>query len=522
MKKPTLIVLFGKYILTLGDALPFPKEGIKLSSLDMFINECGGRSALKGLTTTDVNNKHVKPLTSYMESSYCDYLKLTNPDNVWDAQVFISHAWQYVFLDVVDTLQTHFKSNPDIIIWFDLFSNNQHKAIEFDFDWWSTTFKSAIEQFHHTVLIWSPWNNPIPLTRAWCLFEIYCTAEYNCRFEITLSLADQERFVESIQNDTVGSINAMLATIDARNSSAFKEDDKDRIFHAVKRTVGFKGINGLVFGRLRDWVIDTVTKSLQEAPTGKERAAHQLSLGLLYMNQGRYKLAKNCLKDSLNVRENILEIGHPDSLKSMRSLASLYQSMGRYDKALPLYTICFQIRQKKLGENHLDTLESMNDLASLYQTTGRCHDAFELYTKCLTMRKAILGEEHPDTLVSMNDMASLCHCTGCYHDPLPLFTECLEMRQKKLGLKHPDTLVSMKGLASLYQSMGRNEQAFHLYTKYLARREEVLGEEHPDAIITSNDINKNVDRDDDTLRLKYKCTSLKAVAQIEKCTTCRK
>jgi hypothetical protein len=69
------------------------------------------------------------------------------------ATVFISHAWKYTFLDVIDALVNHFQSTPDIIIWFDLFSNNQHKAIDLDFHWWCNTFKSAIQAFGHTVMV---------------------------------------------------------------------------------------------------------------------------------------------------------------------------------------------------------------------------------------------------------------------------------------------------------------------------------------------------------------------------------
>jgi len=69
------------------------------------------------------------------------------------ATVFISHAWKYLFLDVMCALEYHFRDQPDIIIWFDLFSNNQHKAVDLDFDWWCNTFKSAIQQFGHTVMV---------------------------------------------------------------------------------------------------------------------------------------------------------------------------------------------------------------------------------------------------------------------------------------------------------------------------------------------------------------------------------
>jgi len=83
------------------DTLPFPRVGIKLSSVDSLINECGGRSVLEGLTSTDVNNMYQKPQTIHKKSSYCDYLKTRDPNSV-GAQVFISHAWKYKFLEVVD------------------------------------------------------------------------------------------------------------------------------------------------------------------------------------------------------------------------------------------------------------------------------------------------------------------------------------------------------------------------------------------------------------------------------------
>jgi len=97
------------------------KHGIKLSFIDSFINACGGRSKLVGLSTDDVNERHVKPMTRKMKVSYCEFLKKEYFDSVGEAQVFISHAWRCDFLNVIDTLQHHFRDNPDIIIWFDLF-----------------------------------------------------------------------------------------------------------------------------------------------------------------------------------------------------------------------------------------------------------------------------------------------------------------------------------------------------------------------------------------------------------------
>ena len=148
--------------------LPFRKHGVRLDYYQEFIAACGGRDSLKGLTTTEVNENFVKPATAHFQSSYCDMLSSQRHAAVGLlATVFTSHAWKYLFLDVIDALLYHFQDEPGIVVWFDLFSNNQHKAVDLDFHWWCNTLKTAIEQFGHTVMVLSPWQDPIPLTRAY-------------------------------------------------------------------------------------------------------------------------------------------------------------------------------------------------------------------------------------------------------------------------------------------------------------------------------------------------------------------
>lgn len=112
------------------------------------------------------------------QSSYCDLLRYLQHPAVGIPTIFISHAWKYQFLDVVNAITTYFdhktslrgsvqsvtvgtrgEDDEDVIVWFDLFSNNQHKAIELEFDYWATTFRSAIQSFGSTVMVFSPWND---------------------------------------------------------------------------------------------------------------------------------------------------------------------------------------------------------------------------------------------------------------------------------------------------------------------------------------------------------------------------
>lgn len=129
---------------------PFNEMGVELAVLLEFVQSCGGPSALEGLSTTEVCERFLKPMTSAASSSYCDFLLSRNngrgDGRVRSANVFISHAWRCDFLTVVDaiTLQLS-KEGSEVVIWFDLFSNNQHGLeVAPPFGWWCHTFLNAI------------------------------------------------------------------------------------------------------------------------------------------------------------------------------------------------------------------------------------------------------------------------------------------------------------------------------------------------------------------------------------------
>jgi hypothetical protein len=79
------------------DPHTFPRYGVMLSYLDEFLEECGGRSALRNLTTTEVCERFIKRVTLSSESSYCEFLRELKHKAVGEAEVFISHAWKYKF-----------------------------------------------------------------------------------------------------------------------------------------------------------------------------------------------------------------------------------------------------------------------------------------------------------------------------------------------------------------------------------------------------------------------------------------
>ena len=436
----------------------FPKHGVKLAFFAEFIDEvCGGRHNLIDVTTSDVCERYVRPATDD-KSSYCDLLKLQiHPAYGAVATVFISHAWKYKFLDVVDALLYHFRDAPETIVWFDLFTNNQHMSAHMNFDWWSTTFKSAIAEFGHTVMVMSPWNDPIPLTRAWCLWEVYCTAATNSQFELAMTQSATEQFYHDVSQNPKQELDKMLATIDVRRSECSKPEDQVLILDAVNASIGCADLNALVFERLRCWVMKSLNQKLDQGDFSSlnEELSFVNALASVYYGQGLYPEAEMLYKEC--VERSKAEFGnkHPFTLSSINNLALFYEQLGRFNEAEPLLVECQEISKEVLGKSHPDTITSMNNLAVLYQYQGNYTAAGICLNECLKSSREALGDSHPDTITSVNNLALLFQANGDYSDAEPLLVSCLNMRRELLGDNHPDTLVSMNNLATLFQKEGK-------------------------------------------------------------------
>ncbi|KAJ3287183.1 Kinesin light chain 3 [Borealophlyctis nickersoniae] len=464
----------------------FSLLGVRLSFFDTFIDEwCGGREKIDGWKTEDVCEKVVKQRT---DKSVCDHLVEEDSSEVGRATWFISHAWKYEFLDVVDAVKHHFESStPDVIVWFDLFSNSQHDIATKPFTWYTGTITNAISELGSVLMILHPWNNPETLKRAWCVFELYAC---KCDFAIALPPRHTPAFRTSLR-DNPEAFNNTLATIKSANSIAFKKSDQLTIHKAIRKTVGFSALDRMVLSVLFNWMVSTLRSHIlltEKAGDEVEHAIWLSSLAILFMDQGSYEEAEPLCVDSLEIFRRVLGGDHPDTLSPINHLARLYMYQGKDEKAEPLYVECLERMTRVLGEDHPYTLESLNGLASAYQGQGKYEKAEPMYVDCLDRMKRVLGEDHPDTLLSIGNLAGLYTIQEKYEAAEPLFVDCLEGFRRVLGEDHPKTLMYINGLALVYESQGKYEKAEPLYLDCLQRTKRVLGEDHPDTLFSISNL----------------------------------
>ena len=80
------------------------------------------------------------------------------------------------------------------VFWFDIFSNNQHKSTTTtDFTWWETVFMSLVGSLKRTLLVLD-WEDPKPLGRVWCLWDMVSTISTGSDFQVIMSPKNHTAF----------------------------------------------------------------------------------------------------------------------------------------------------------------------------------------------------------------------------------------------------------------------------------------------------------------------------------------
>jgi hypothetical protein len=277
--------------------------GVRLSYFNFFIREQKeGRKAFANLTTFQMMERFVKPRTASSQLSLCEQLMSDGGDGaayVATAKIFLSHAWKYLFLDVVDATERRFSgsADPDPVVWFDVFSVSQHKSSERDFAWWNSTFLNAVGSMGEVVMVLQPWRTPVPLTRVWCIFEAYAAEATSSRFSVAMTDSEARDLVETICNNP-SVLLAALRRVCCEASTATQVADRDSIFDTVRQSVGFAHLNGMVAARMLEAVCDELfRRQAQEGLAEKARLLLVLAQlrGLQRSDAEAERLHRECL-----------------------------------------------------------------------------------------------------------------------------------------------------------------------------------------------------------------------------------
>ncbi len=147
-----------------------------------------------------------------------------------------------------------------------------------------------------------------------------------------------------------------------------------------------------------------------------------------------------------------------------------YQSFekGDFQKALPLARQSLQVREEFLDVNHLDIANSANILGKIQLALLDLVEAETLFERSLKIRERQLGPSHPLVAESLSFLGRVYTEQGNFDKALAVLTRSLEIRQKVLNKHHPDLGVTLTYLAQLQELMGDLANAQKGYTQAVA------------------------------------------------------
>lgn len=469
--------------------------GVSIEFIRKFIADNSHLSGFAEFTTLEVCDRIVKPLTKSRHFPFLELFRDQRDENgklyVGPATAFVSHAWKYKFCEPVDVMEQFTEEeDPAAYFWFDLFINDQNIAAKLPYEWWKTTFMETISSIGTVLLVLSPWNDPVPITRAWCLWEIMCAlGQPNVDFVVMLPRNQAQALKEGVVKQPRSIVQA-LADIQSEKADAFQQHDKEMIFKTITETIGFSFVNQKVKEQLRAWYVQTLKEMADFVASGSsEEDAHLLSSVAFVLNAFGFT-DEALVYDAKDLSISLALHGHlhKETASSYNNMGSHYDNKGDFAKAIEYHSKALDIRIQLLGKTHPDTGSSYNNLGAAFLGKGDYDTALEYYKQTLAINLSTVGEDHPDTATTYNNLGLACRKLGRIDKAIEFYNLALNTRLATVGAKHPDTALVYNNIGAAYDCKGDYDQAIRFYEKDLAICTEVLGPRHPDTASSCSNI----------------------------------
>ena len=382
--------------------------------------------------------------------------------------------------------------------WLDVAVNNQHSAQDLPFTWWTTTFKDSIRAIGRVVLVVTPWKRPVALSRAWCLWELYCASSQagtGVALDLRLPAAQRPDFVQALISDFDSMADA-LSEMDAASAQASSEGDRLKIMAAITAETSTAALNTTVKDRLRAWCRDAgmqALESLQAAQDGApaagdtalQTAALCSSLGrLLRRDYGENDTALRLHEQALALRRALLGATHLDTLAAQYDVAMVHYAQGAYAAALAEMA-------HVAGLQHGDEVQravTLNSMAAAERALGNIDAAIALHQEALTLQKRLLGAQTPEVATTLNSLAASTLRLGQRAEALALLDEALAIRTALHGPRHAEVGVINNNRARLLEEQGDLDTAAAVHASVLRIRREALGPSHHKVASTMNNL----------------------------------
>lgn len=207
------------------------------------------------MNSNEIVNGIIKPATSEQQCSYARLVSnlITSRSSrgvelgaaLGEVTHFVSYSWSCPLVELVNALENRSRKgsrhNGETYYFIDIFGVNQHNMFG------QTELPSltkVIDGACELVVVSHPWEQPVPFTRVWCLFEVWHAISV-AKTKVTLCMNSREerKFKSSLLSADRGKIFSAIRDIDVEKAEATVAADKEMILSKIRSTVGYKSFN---------------------------------------------------------------------------------------------------------------------------------------------------------------------------------------------------------------------------------------------------------------------------------------
>lgn len=255
-------------------------------------------------------------------------------------------------------------------------------------------------------------------------------------------------------------------------------------------------------------------------PNQRDYAKALLNMGVLYLDQVEFDLARQYIQKSIEILEKLPNAGAQYWIARSK-LGFVYEEAGSYTLALSIYNesyeqlvasgndlspdfaeICMHkgrilifTGDPEEGEKFINLsttiyeslgpdfavqrAESLEHLAIFYERMGRYDEAEQTLLTVLKLKRSIPDEADILIIETLNDLGIMYHQLGQYEKAKEMFNEVVAECEENVGTDHPFYATAKNNLGALAIAEGNFVDARDMFNAALATYKMKFGESHP-------------------------------------------
>ncbi len=411
----------------------------------------------------------LRRLTASARCSFCDLLARDDPDRgIHVANLYLSVLPAMQVLTVLDRLKDE---PPETVVWVDVWSRNMHvSGDEVTFVTWSEQTRAIIEAIGRTIVMLSPWNQPLAWQLAWPVLDMFFTMQSR-RAKLQFVMYESEDCLQALQHDPIGTMNRLFARLDLRQCSAANQHDAQATVALIDKHVEI--LQHVIVLAARNCILTLLLREQQYLSTPRL----QYAIGLVYLYSGQVDAAEAALNASKAAFQVLYPDPHEATLSVMLCLSVIYRQSSdpiKKQLALTYNQECVTQRKALLGPTHHATVSATIQLSILLID----YDGSRLAEDLLSALRTDCGPDHPLDPEIMLHLGIAYLRKGKTDESVALLLKAYQALSTRHGRNHPDVLTAMYHLAEVYHVSHKYEPAERMIHECYNRRLSLFGKDH--------------------------------------------